>query len=445
VLTGDICAFFAGRRLSSNSIKRTEGGFHMKRIVFLILCILLLLSSCVLQDDPPISATSSQPIATEAPLYTTYNSPFLDEADEPLLALLKEADELLDENDPIAIDKKPYLDYLFFYAHMDESELRDDGNQYIIQFRGSDETRKYLRFMVFVNLLSQRYEDCFIFETIRTDNFEFRNLLFCPNYRQAGYDTAEAYLEKNKPSHTIDLKLLGVFKYLNYDYNDQPLMIDLANLPDSLPAHHTIATNAHYSVIRRNLNDYLDFYEPIPSDTDTDTPPTPITRATFAELKNAILTGDFTQEELASIQRFHKNQRGDIFIFDIALDYIPQLPDGIQVESVSWTGTDIVFNLTGGGITGYLTFHNTADSMLDQYHHFEYEGNPDYFCEKYHAGDVYFLECFQRSVSESVPIFVRFWKLDRGRSYGYLTGFTDRPKTKWLYSFGLDIIDPDKL
>lgn len=421
----------------------------MRNVYLLVLCILLAFNGCAASLNLPTNSTTTAPTestsvpneTTPAPYYTTFNSPYLDETDETLLLLIQETDRILDSGESISFPKTDYLDYIFQAYPSVSGEIQDTGEGYTVCFSGSDDSRVVVRFFVLAGLLSEQKGDCFTFVNFDTPNFSHRYLSYYENYRKAGYDSVEAYLAEhnNTGTHKIDLVFFHVTKTVTYEYHDMIMYIDLADLPDSLPKHSTLSSNSHYDVIRRHESFYIDFPdEPIGE-------AAPIQRSSYEELKNDILTGNFTEAELQSIKGFPKNEHGDIRLFDIGRDLIPIMPEGLEVESVTWSGSELVFNLSGNGITGYMSYELGVDETLNDYHNFVYEGNPDYFCKKtftYQKG--YILECYQRSVSETVPIYVQFWNTGLGEAYGYLTGFTEAPTLEWLQSIGLEHIINEK-
>ena len=65
--------------------------------------------------------------------------------------------------------------------------------------------------------------------------------------------------------------------------------------------------------------------------------------SSLAEMREAILTGSFSDMELFAIQRFSKNDAGNIIICDINNLYEPVLPKNITIGEVVWHGDSYGF------------------------------------------------------------------------------------------------------
>ena len=200
------------------------------------------------------------------------------------------------------------------------------------------------------------------------------------------------------------------------------------------------------------------------------------TFSSIEELKEAILTGDFTKEDLQSIvQYFPKDELGNILICNPNLLVNASLPDGVTLQKVTWSGLSYGFEFSYkeaiGGIT--VCTENQYTEMLEKYHTKFYENervtlvSDEIVADRnarvchystslgefknihytYTCGDrtLMICECYRPTYSETAPSMIQFVGT-QGSLYffGSIFYLDSRPSFEWLQAFGLTALDTGK-
>lgn len=194
-----------------------------------------------------------------------------------------------------------------------------------------------------------------------------------------------------------------------------------------------------------------------------------------AEMKNRILFGDFTEEELKEIGRFYMED-GLIPITDISKLYEPLYPDDFNGYTVSWTGSNYYYTFYNTDHTRweYLTISSSSyypehiEKLMDyknQYTEFlssecilekvvsEADRNATAFYFK-RPGHIEFkvviyqfknrgttftiYEKYELDKSDSVPRFVKVYGDYQGMYFYFsMYDLEERPSVEWLSQFGI--------
>ena len=74
------------------------------------------------------------------------------------------------------------------------------------------------------------------------------------------------------------------------------------------------------------------------------------------EMKDSVINGKLTEEQLMTVASFEKNEDGSIKICDMQKLYAPKAPAGFEVSKVTWSGETYAFILQNNGIAVSLTY-----------------------------------------------------------------------------------------
>jgi len=127
-------------------------------------------------------------------------------------------------------------------------------------------------------------------------------------------------------------------------------------------------SSANYKLIERNGNYYIRLSNvPADSPLSSDVSGTLEIRPavifhSIKEMKNDILTGNFTDKELQQIANFNKNAAGNILVCDVNKLYEPMLPSDFTSLKVTWWGSSYEFLLSGSSIAPTSTFFTFISS-----------------------------------------------------------------------------------
>lgn len=195
---------------------------------------------------------------------------------------------------------------------------------------------------------------------------------------------------------------------------------------------------------------------------------------TVEEMRQAIITGSFAEEELIALT-FASDAAEGIEICDPDRLYEFTAPKELRPGSITWYGKSYSCKLTGETVQGWISCYDREDyekSLNDEYkdfltdplvtitkrqvtlHRFAsvFYGHTDlekykYICYELREGnrkmyiqETYLLEEEEdgQTVASQVPDSVCIWGQENG---GYFHGsfreFTERPSTAWLCQFGL--------
>jgi hypothetical protein len=197
--------------------------------------------------------------------------------------------------------------------------------------------------------------------------------------------------------------------------------------------------------------------------------------SSVAEMKDKLLNGKLTSEELKEMSQFPKNSFGKVDMFDITNLNTATLPSDMTVYEVTWYGGkryNLGIATENGDVSGRFRIHTEESyqelikrdyDSLQNYDVLEVEEIEDRNATEYRyttdtaklktfwytiktdkveltVNETYLLAYFPGgdSPSETVPLdIVIYGKDSNGFFEVYLNKLTERPSVEWLSSFGL--------
>ncbi len=200
------------------------------------------------------------------------------------------------------------------------------------------------------------------------------------------------------------------------------------------------------------------------------------TFSSIAEMRQGILSGSFTKENLFALTRASAN--GKIEICDLDNLFHCTTPSDFRINKIMWGGKYYQFNLTnisGGSLQGsvrcldketytnrfnneYMDFLSNPNVTVTGQEKIEDRSATVYYtttdlaklkriCYQLQEGDKhlyireeYLLEHYSipLSTSSTVPVRIYIWGTDNsGYFYGGFRDFSERPSVEWLFQFGL--------
>lgn len=229
---------------------------------------------------------------------------------------------------------------------------------------------------------------------------------------------------------------------------------------------NVIAENDHYRIEAAGEKYYLSLKG---TGSDTSVPGAcveqPAVRfSSLKEMKEDILTGNFTEAEVKELQRFSKNEEGKVEICSMQKLYEPAFPSDLEIKSVVWTGRSynfvIGFKTVSTGSVWFTMNHTEFSNYLAEfnttYGSVETVEDRNATIDSYRAGSgkdvrlikytittvnnttLYINECYSLDESSTVPNYVQIL-VDSGGIYlfGTVNSFESRPSVEWLSKIGV--------
>jgi hypothetical protein len=98
--------------------------------------------------------------------------------------------------------------------------------------------------------------------------------------------------------------------------------------------------------------------------------------SSLQEMKQAILAGDFSELEMASIQHYPKNAEGAVKVCNLNKLYTPILPSGMSISNIIWYGESYEFRIDTQQTLSCLITCVTKESFEEDIKEFtEYTSN----------------------------------------------------------------------
>ena len=198
-----------------------------------------------------------------------------------------------------------------------------------------------------------------------------------------------------------------------------------------------------------------------------------------AEMRQGIISGSFTENELYALSLRSPSAAGGIEICDVNNLYHCTAPADLNLKCITWCGKYYDFAFSGETVWGGVNCYNKEDytekydreyqffftnpyiTLLKQEENNErsatiYYGNTDvaelkFICYEIRVGNkkMFVQEIYRLKhnndkveVSSEVPQRVEFWGEENGGYfYGNFFDFTERPSVEWLSEFGITPLD----
>ena len=194
------------------------------------------------------------------------------------------------------------------------------------------------------------------------------------------------------------------------------------------------------------------------------------------EMKDAVIRGKLTEEQLMTVASFEKNEDGSIKICDMQKLYTPKAPEGFDVSKVTWSGETYQFILQNNGIVVSFSYL-TEDGYTAKYEKSKnFEDNKNITVQKtenigernavatyyttsvasikkltydikvndtvLHVEEEYILEIKNNvlETSETVPHNIAIYgenKENGTRFFVYISNLAERPSAEWLSCFDM--------
>lgn len=201
--------------------------------------------------------------------------------------------------------------------------------------------------------------------------------------------------------------------------------------------------------------------------------------STVSEMRQGIISGSFTEENLYALSRSSANADGTIDICDLDDLYECTVPSELGTKNIVWCGKYYYFNLiniSGRSVWGsirccdedtfinnfskeYMGFLSNPNATLTRQEEIDERSATIYYtttatnaklkyiCYEIQEGDKhifiqeeYLLEIEHDllKTSSTVPLSISYWGTDgSGHFYGHLHDLSERPSVEWLSQFGL--------
>lgn len=195
----------------------------------------------------------------------------------------------------------------------------------------------------------------------------------------------------------------------------------------------------------------------------------------IGEMRQSIINGSFTDQELYALSRHSQRPDGGIQICDVDHLYECTAPDEFVLDKIQWYGKHYSWELTDETVRGVIYCYNEEEytenlnkkykdflsnphvTLIEQQETDErsatvYYGKTSYakvkdICYAICVGDKKMLiqerylletEVDGVEVSSDVPRIIEFWGIENGGYfYGYFFYFKERPSVEWLSEFGI--------
>lgn len=152
------------------------------------------------------------------------------------------------------------------------------------------------------------------------------------------------------------------------------------------------------------------------------------------EMKEFLLKGDFTLEQLYTIQSFEKNRNGDIAMLDLQKIWEPKLPEGMRTARVIWRGVNYEYWIADGRQQGTLSVLSQKKFAEAKEQH-AVESSQGVIVEK-HTMDGFEITVQWQYGGKTVDIF------GEGNGiyfHGHLVNFSQAADMEWLKGIGLQL------